>query len=281
MPSSGNTPEARVEPLPVDDVNGLSSLVVDDRGALWAVAERQRMLLEIPPGGASPRRVPIEGVAEGLELESMAWLGGNRFAVGTESSCDDKAETILIVAINGDRATVERSLSLPVSTWPVQCDDRHGIEGLCHAGGRLVVGLEQSVEEGGKRFAPVARVDPSTGAATPYRIELSSDKGKVSSLDCRARGDSIEVLAIERHFEVSRILGFSIPLDGPAGKAISPSRIVADLVPHTNGNKRNFEGIAWLDEKHVALIIDNHYGRVTGPNELLRLELSGPSTTAP
>jgi hypothetical protein len=131
------------------------------------------------------------------------------------------------------------------------------------------------VEEGGKRFAPVARIDPATGAATPYRVELSSNKGKISSLDCRARGDSIEVLAIERHFEVSRILGFSVPRNGPASGAMLPSRIVTDLVPYTNGNKRNFEGIAWLDEKHVALIVDNHYGRVTGPNELLRLELSG------
>jgi len=46
-----------------------------------------------------------------------------------------------------------------------------------------------------------------------------------------------------------------------------------DLFPFVGESKRNFEGVVWLDDQHVMLIIDNKYGKVTGPNQMVEVEL--------
>ncbi|UQA61212.1 esterase-like activity of phytase family protein [Polyangium aurulentum] len=272
---AGPTPAARIEKLPIDDVAGLSGLAADDRGSLWSVPEDRPMLVEIPASGA-PRSMPLRGVPDGLELESLAWLGGDRFAAGTEGGCGSGAERILLILREGGEARVERALDLPLALWGGSCDEHHGIEGLCHAGGKLVAAIEHVIVAGGGRLAPLARVDPQNGEATAYRLALTSDTGKISALDCRARGDAIEVLAVERHFEVSRLVGFSLPASGPASDAPVRPRVLAELGAHTNGGKRNFEGVVWLDDRRAALIVDNQYRGITGPNEIVRVDLPAP-----
>jgi hypothetical protein len=270
-----STPSARIEKLPIDDVAGLSGLAVDDRGTFWTVPEDAPMLVGISATSA-PLRLPLRGVPEGLELESLAWLGGDRFAAGTEGGCQRGGERILLILREGGEARVERSLDLPLALWGASCDVHHGIEGLCSAGGMLVAAVEHVIAGGGGRLAPLARVDPQSGEATAYRLALTSETGKISALDCRARGDTIEILAVERHFEVSRLIGFSLPASGPASDAPVRPRIIAELGAHTRGGKRNFEGVVWLDDRRAALIVDNQYRGITGPNEIVHVELPAP-----
>lgn len=80
-------------------------------------------------------------------------------------------------------------------------------------------------------------------------------------------------MAIERHFEVAKLLTFTIPLTGAGEEAPHTPRVVMDLFPFVGEAKRNFEGVVWLDDQRVMLIVDNKYGKVTGPNQMVEVEL--------
>ncbi|MDI1433910.1 esterase-like activity of phytase family protein [Polyangium sorediatum] len=264
------------------DVVGLSSLAVGPSGALFTMTERQPLLLELSPDGAVVRKTAVSGVPEGLDFESLAWLSGESFAIGTEGGCSKTgADRILLATREGDAARVTRTLDVPLSAWGASCDEGHGLEGLCAASGQIVAAIEDVMNgEGKARHAPIERIDPATGDRAAFRLSLTStkdEKGKISGLDCRARGDDrIEVLAIERHFAVSRILAFTLPAKGPGTAAPIEPRVLVDLAPYSNDGKRNFEGIVWKDETHALLIVDNQYGeKVSGPNELLEVTLPG------
>ena len=261
---------------------GLSSLAVGPSGSLFTMTERKAVLIELAPTGAEVRRTAVSGAPEGLDFESLAWLSGDSFAIGTEGGCSKTgADRVLLARREGDAARVTKTLDVPLSDWDAPCDEGHGIEGLCAASGQLVVAIENTLKgDGPKRLAPIERIDPETGERAVFRLALTStkdEKGKISGLDCRARGDHIEVLAIERHFAVSRILSFVLPTKAPGTAAPIEPRVLVDLAPHSNGGKRNFEGIVWKDDTHALLIVDNQYGEnVSGPNEMLEVTLPGP-----
>ena len=80
---------------------------------------------------------------------------------------------------------------------------------------------------------------------TALWLALTSDTGKLSALGCRADGDSLDVLAVERHFEVA-----------------------LHLTPYKRKSD-NFEGVVWLGDGSVALILDNDSGSISGPNTLI------------
>lgn len=265
------------------DVVGLSSLAVGPSGALFTMTERKPLLIELSPSGAAARQTLVSGAPEGLDFESLAWLSGDTFVIGTEGGCSKTgADRILLAERSGEAARVTRTLDVPLRDWDTKCDEGHGIEGLCAASGRIVVAVENALKgEGSKRYAPIERIDPETGDRAAFRLALTStkdEKGKISSLDCRSRGDDlIEVLAVERHFAVSRILSFVLPTKGPAASAPIEPRVLVDLAPFSNDGKRNFEGIVWKDDAHALLIVDNQYGeKVSGPNELLEVTLPAP-----
>jgi hypothetical protein len=262
------------------DAVGLSSLAVGPSGGLFTMTERKPLLIEVSPSGAKVRETMVSGVPEGLDFESLAWLSGESFAIGTEGGCSKSgADRILLATRDGDAARVTRTLDVPLADFQASCDEGHGIEGLCAASGKLVAAIEAPIDgEGSQRYAPIERIDPETGDRAAFRLSLTStkdEKGKISGLDCRPRGDDlIEVLAIERHFEVSRILSFTIPLKGPGNASPIEPRVLVDLAPHSNDGKRNFEAIVWKDDGHALLIVDNQYGeKVSGPNELLEVTL--------
>jgi hypothetical protein len=309
-------PPARLSPavritIDVRDLSGLSDLTADRSGALWAVAERTRALVRIPPDGREPRVVPVQGVPDLLDVEGLAWLDGDRLMLATESDDPRRTSDLLLFARlvggtppdpprddarglpagppKGPRIVVERTLALDYGRWPIRPHGNQGIEGLCRAGRALVAAVESVSGHDAHRFAPVAVHDLERGGWTPYQVHLTTRTGKLSAVSCHMRGETIDVMAVERHFEVARLIRFELPGPGrspsaPVTKPAGPERpppvaiepvLVADLAPLLL-HQENFEGLVWDGERAIALVVDNDWATVTGPNLLVRTQLSGP-----
>ncbi|HWN67071.1 MAG TPA: hypothetical protein VNM90_05495 [Haliangium sp.] len=292
--ATGPAVPAEVAVVALEDVAGLSGAATDARGVLWMVPERRHVLIE-QAAGAPARAWPLSGVPdEGLDLESLAWLGTiegrERFAVGTEGVCERNTHAVLVVERQGEGFAVVETIRLPLDLWPeIVCEDGHGLEGLCAAGGTqpgeaageapgegyIVAAIEhpeQDAEQ--RRWAPLGVRGPD-GRWTPHRVALTSETGKISALDCRLMDagqgiEGIEVWAIERHFETSRLVRFVVPRDGAAGP-ITPV-VVMDLTRYTDGGRRNFEGLIVTGDR-VRVLVDNQWRTISGPNEILSLPL--------
>ena len=244
---------------------GLSGLAWTD-ARLWAVAERTRLLLSFEEDGSDLIEVPIVGAGEEVDLESLAHLGGGRFAAGTEGRADGRAtDDILIIDVAAGAATVIDRIPLAYARLGFAARDNQGIEGLCAVDSILLAGFETPAAEGDRR-APLARIDAASRRWTALWLRLTSETGKLAALDCRRRGAALEVLAVERHFEVVRVLYFVVPDDVPEGAVIEP-RIAADLGAIRRPNE-NPEGIVWRDDRSAYLVLDNDFGDVLGPTEL-------------
>jgi hypothetical protein len=280
--SGAPTVPAELAVVALADVAGLSGAATDARGVLWMVPERRHVLIE---QGDAPRVWPLAGVPdEGLDLESLAWLGMHegreRFAVGTEGVCERNTHAVLVVERQGEGFGVIETVRLPLDLWPeTVCEDGHGLEGLCAALGpqgevHLVAAIEHPERDAdGRRFAPLGVRGPD-GAWRALRVGLTSETGKISGLDCRVVEQGIEVWAIERHFETSRLVRFLVPA---AGAQVGPNvpigpAVVLDLWPHTDGGRRNFEGVTVTGDR-VRVLVDNQWRTITGPNEILSLTL--------
>lgn len=252
---------------------GLSGLTRGERGRLWAVSERGGWLLGFAPDGHDQVSFHIRGVTGDFDLESLAWLGGDRFAVGTEGHADGRAsDAILVVEIAGAAAYITDRIALDYGRLAIAAKGNQGIEGLCAVEGVLLGAFETPVIEGGHRAARIARIVAADESWIALSVSLTSETGKISALDCRRRGAGLEVLAVERHFEVARILHFVVPDDLAEGAVLRP-RIAADL----NGVRRasdNPEGIVWIDDRTAYLILDNNFGSDVGPTELLRVSIA-------
>lgn len=269
FPSGG-----RLVNMPMQDLPGLSGLARDDAGMLYAIPEDERFVVELSAGGQEQHRYRVSGVADGLEFESLAWLGKDRFAIGTEGGCKEGTEHILIVTREGEAAKVVQDIKLPLDKWGMTCDEKKGVEGLCAAGGQIVAAIENpQTGPNDKRWAAVARIDEKTGEVTTFKIALMSKTGKLSGLDCRMQDSNLDVIGVERHFEVSQLVEFILPMTGAADDTIREPKVVLDLMPYVGEAKRNFEGVVWTDDKHVQLIVDNKYGKVTGPNQMVVVDL--------
>lgn len=275
---------AEIAVVALDDVAGLSGAATDARGTLWVVPERRHVLIE---QGASPRVFPLAGVPDDLDLESLAWLGTHegreRFAVGTEGVCERNTHAVLIAERQGEAFGVVETVRLPLDLWPeTVCEDGHGLEGLCAALGpqgevHLVAAIEHPERDAEKRrFAPLAVRGPDN-AWRALRVGLTSETGKISGMDCRLVEQGIEVWAIERHFETSRLVRFVVPVDGaPVGPDVSSGpiapEVLLDLFPYTDSARRNFEGLTVTSDR-VRVLVDNQWRTITGPNEILSLPL--------
>lgn len=266
---------------------GLSGLAADETGALWTVAERAarayRIVLDANLRPAI-ETFPIEGMPAGTDLEGIAVLGGGRFALGTEGH-DDGVATVLVAERRGAALAVTGSITLPEREVGIPLAKNHGAEGVCGAGDTIIAAIEGAGEEGGRRWAPVLRIAAgaivrTSGAASDdvrgatmmrtHRMWLTTRTGKLSGLDCRIAADGAVLgWAIERHFEVTRVLRFALPPPG-AGAAtgdITPT-IALDLDPVLNG-QLNLEGIAVLPDGRIVAVVDNQWKTITGPSELL------------
>lgn len=256
-------PRARaVERIPLDleGVGGLSGLAFDPAGGLWAVPERDRRLVRIE--GRRTRTIPLEGVPEGTDTESLAWLGPGRIALGTETQEEGRSADRILIAEVGDTARVVDAIELPYALLGIPAETNRGIEGLCVAGGSLVAALETVDDSGGVRRAVIASRPTSGGDWVVRRVRLTSETGKLSGLECRARSGAIQVLAVERHYEVMRIVTFTLGRDEVA-------RVWMDLAGALHDDP-NLEGITARDGE-VLLVTDNDAGGRSGPSELIRV----------
>jgi hypothetical protein len=282
-PRSGGPPEPELEApegtalpyrmeLDLGGGSGLSGMTVDGDGLMWIVTEQDVTLVAVGKDGIE-RQVRVEGVPEYLDVESLAWIGGNRFALGTELDAPREVSgpvgIIFLVEVD-ERARVVGQIGLPRGILARDPVLGAGIEGLCAAGGFLLAAIEEVEVDGDQRWAPLGRYDAARGTWTGYRLRLTSATGKISGLACRVDDGRIDVLAVERHFGVSRLLRFTLPEE--SGDIVP--RIDADITSFAASTNLNFEGAEWGDDGTVVLVVDNDYGGVTGPNELVlwRLE---------
>jgi hypothetical protein len=253
--------------VPVETANGLSGLAVDDDGALWTVAERDAKAYLLTLDGTKPPKVQtfnVEGIPDGSDIEAIGWLGKGRFVFGTEGRQAGVA-TVLLADERGSRMIVTGTISIPEERLGLKIEANHGVEGVCGAGTSIIAAIEETAVANGKRWAPIVRID-NGAIAQVHKLWLTSKTGKIAGLDCqRAADGAIHLLAIERHFEVTRLLSFTLP--ATADGDITPS-IALDLDTVLNG-KLNLEGIAWLPDGSVVAVVDNQYRTISGPNELV------------
>lgn len=249
----------------VDTANGLSGLAADDRGRLWTVAERDAKAYRITLDAAlvpTLETFAVTGVPGDTDLEGIEELGNDRIAFGTEGRVDGIA-TVLLGAISGNSIAIDSTITLTADQIGIEMKKNHGAEGVCGAGDTLLVAIEGAGEDGGKRWAPLLRIEKGT-LVRRHRVWLTSKTGKLSGLDCTIAPDgTATVWAIERHFEVTTILAFTLPAhDGD----ITP-RVALDIGAAID-SKRNLEGIALLPDGRVVTVSDNQWKTIEGPSTL-------------
>ena len=249
------------------DVAGLSGLTLDEHGAFWAPGEDGAAVVRIDPETFGVTRYAVAGGSPNTDLEAMAWVDGTRFMLGTETQERGRLRDVVLDGrLDVDRFAVTPVGHLDYARWHLAAPDNRGIEGICHVDGVLVLATELVERQRGRRWAPVGMFDPKTQTWTAHRVGLTSKTGKLAAIDCRTAGGTIEVLAVERHYGVSRLLRFKIA-QGPEGQWIEPT-VAADL-SESISPLPNFEGLAWMKDGSAALVTDNkHRG---GPSEPSRL----------
>ena len=256
---------------PEDTVRGISGLAHRGGSLYLAVSERGLYAtpFEVHARGISPKpNLPLVGVPDGLEIESIAVLDNGDLALGTEAKLDERSrDKILIASLGPSKIEIKGELTFDYASYGITAETNRGIEGLCFTDGRLIAAAEQAIEVKNRRFAAIQSYDFREKRWARYELPLTTATGKISALSCRKLPNAREVFAIERHYEVSRILRFTMPLlDG--GGELKPE-LVMDLKELFPESPPNFEGIERLDDGRFLLISDNDSGGVRGPTHLI------------
>lgn len=252
---------------------GLSGLGARSDGALTAVPERRRELLWLEAAAGRlrvTRHLPINGIPEGLDTEALAWWSPTEVVFGTESQVPERASDPLLWArLEGEQVVVSERIELPYALWRTRAAVNRGVEGLCAAGGKLVLAIEHVLEDDGRRYGLIATYDPLAKSWAAFRLRLTSDKGKLSSAECRVTPTGeLEVFVIERHYEVVRLLSFTLMAGAVSGDLEPTLRRDLALRDRVTGN---IEGLAWTTSGGLRLLTDNDSGGVTGPAQLFEL----------
>jgi hypothetical protein len=243
---------------------GMSDLSIDNRGVMWAIAERERAVLELELG-RPPVVHPLEGVPAGIDTEAIAWLGEGLLAIGTEGNTSPTA-SIMFAELRDQRVIVTRTRRLTSADFSgIELTNNHGIEAMCANGPNELLAASESVGKlpDGTRYSALVRLRDDAVHVT--RVRLTTDRGKLSALYCTFAADgTAQVIALERHYSVSRILSFTVKRDDAE---ITPV-VERDLAPILN-DSLNLEGIVRLPDGRLVAINDNQGKTVTGPTELL------------
>jgi hypothetical protein len=260
--------------VPLATAPGLSGLATDESGALWTVAERARTAYRITLDAALHPTVdpyPIEGGHNGYDLEAIAVLGGGAFAFGTENQRSGVA-TIQLAMQRGHTLAITNTITITDQDVGVPLDANHGAEGVCGVGSTVIAALESWSTEP-HRWAPVLRIIDGV-VVRAHRLSLTSATGRISSLDCTIDADgTVHALAIERHFEVMRVLAFTLPRDAP--ETIQPT-VILDVGAELNG-KANLEGIARLADGRLVAVVDNQWKTIEGESRLIVFTAKAPA----
>ena len=272
--------------LELPDVVGLSALARDERGSLWAFAERQRTAVRLE-ADRSTTLVQVAGIPQEVDLEGAVWLPDGRVALGTESNqAMRRSDSLFIARLHGETLQVEEERRLEYEPWDMQPLGNQGIEGLCRAGDTLVLAVESVMAEKSERLAPIALHHLGSGRFSPLAARLTTRTGKLSALACLERpGGIIDVLAIERHFEVARLIRFAIrpdddhdedgaDFDDEDEEEVLEPVVVADLAPLLTRSE-NYEGLVWDGGENFQVAADNDWTHVTGPNVIVTGRLEG------
>ena len=259
--------------------SGLSDLCRDEHQQLWSVPERGHALLRLAPSGASALGLPVAvaGLPQNVDVEAIASLGDGQFALGCETRREGRpSDPIIFVALGTQPApaSVREVVEVPYAMWPVHARGNEGIEGLCYARGHLLISVESTATWGKQRLAPLALLNLQTRKFSPLWLQLTSAVGKIAGLACRqGTGGDVEVLAIERHFGVMRLLHFTLSLQQPGPQA-ALAQVAPEILYDFSLDPQalpNFEGVTWLADGRIVLLSDNDYGGVTGPTQGLYL----------
>lgn len=252
-------------------ISGVSGVSSRGGNRFFAAPERSRFLLPfaVTERGVSVEpRVPLKGVPEDVDIESIATLPNDRLALGTERKSSGRVEDVILIGrLRTGALEIASQLGFSYAPYGIRAERNRGIEGLCFADDRLLAVSETVVEQNGARFAPLGSYDFSSRTWAHYRVRLSSDTGKISALACRKTDRNREVFAIERHYEVARVLRFTLPLlDG--GEELEPE-VLIEVAELFSDDPPNFEGLAVLEDGRLLLVADNDYGGADGPTHIL------------
>lgn len=272
----------RVE-LAHPDAVGLSGLARTHDGGFVTVTERRDRVLLVDETGVRDS-VPVTGVPADLDLEGIAWLGRD-VLLATEGVGERRSDRALLARRGPDGFAIVGSPPIVVEVGgtvgarrlePLVLGHNAGLEGLCVAGA-VFAAFETVALVDGRRLAPLvsfpvpndATPPDAPNVATTRFVALTSATGKLSALDCEDRDGVTELLAIERHFGVSRLLRIAV---SPDAHGVLEPEVVLDLVPLLERGE-NFEGVARLPGGRVALVNDNDYGSIDGPSELVIVDV--------
>ncbi|MEC9070937.1 MAG: esterase-like activity of phytase family protein [Myxococcota bacterium] len=251
-------------------LEGVSGLARHADGSLWLSPERQRALIRQDPSGTSMQIYPLEGVPEGLDTESIAWLPDGRLALGTERVAHRGEDPILFARIEGERVVVEEeTLSFSYAPWGLTAQPNRGLEGLTLAGDWLIALSEMDPEDAGERRAPLGAYNLKESRWEHTLVSLTSPTGRMSAIDCvLTDGGALHCLAIERHYGVSRVLSFHLHF--PLAPVTNPA-CVQNLTPHIGG-RTNMEGVLQGSAGTGLLVNDNSSDPKTVPTALYAYE---------
>jgi len=244
------------------DAVGISGSCFDG-ASRWFVTERKSHLLKQGLSGLTS--YPIDGLPQGYDLEGLACKNG-LFYVSTETEVPNRIEDfIFVLIIEKDRARVIETLAMQYPD-PMRAGVNQGLEGLCIAGNWLIASGEIiRTTASGVRKAPILMQKLGSSDTFLRWVNLTSTTGKLSGLDCRASAGVIEVFAVERHYEVARVIQFEL---GTSDSKVKTLLSLEDSI----GETENFEGILVGEKGEVWLVNDNQYNTITGPSQETLLE---------
>jgi hypothetical protein len=244
---------------------GISDLTLDDHGHVWAIAERDRVVVEMLPDGTHLVRHPLDGIPDGIDTEGLTFLGGKRFAIGTEGGNAPTA-SIMWAELRGDRLVATRTRELTDADLGVKLTVNHGVEAVCGHDDELLVAIETVGKDDHGRYAPLVHLRGDQ--LTLGKLRLTSDVGKISALACAWQPDgSVDIRAVERHYKVSRILRGTL---APGATDVAPS-VDIDLEPVLR-DTLNVEGLVVLPNGKLLAVNDNQGSTVSGATYLMRFK---------
>lgn len=221
--------------------------------------------------------MPLSGLPSGIDLESITYWGGEaggplRWVIGTERHEARTDDLLIYVETEGDQARVLRTEQVDYAGSGVHVESNQGIEALCAVGPELLLFVEQTVEDERGRTTPVLWYRPGAGARSVQALRMTTKTGRISDVSCRpAPGGGAEVLAIERHYGVSRLIAFVVP--EADGGPIHPE-LRLNLARHFPLPLPNFEGLSRAPDGSLWLLSDNDPPSTSGLRPTLLLRVS-------